>query len=84
MPLPKFNLEVPVGELRVGHEEADNGGEWTVVGASGAPVKREGAAAGGSGRPHKKKAKRAMELAAFASTDVYHQARAAASPVEIL
>ncbi len=48
-----------------------------MIGAKGVAAKRgdsgAGAVAGAVGRPHKKKMKRAMELAAFASTDVYHQ-----------
>jgi hypothetical protein len=51
-----------------GGDAADGGGQWTVIGAKGVAQ-----GAGGGGRPHKKKMKRAMELAAFASTDVYHQ-----------
>ena len=68
--LPGLDLEV-----QGGLDNADSGGEWTVVGAKGIVSKRGGAAADGGGRPHKKKAKRALELAAFLSTDVYHQAR---------
>jgi hypothetical protein len=41
-----------------------------LVGQGGVVCKRNGSAAEGTGRPHKKKAKRAMELAAFTSTDV--------------
>jgi hypothetical protein len=61
--LPKFDLEVPLSAGKA----SDEGGEWTVVGGG---VKRDGAGAVVGGRPHKKKAKRAMELAAFASTDM--------------
>ncbi len=61
--LPRFDLEVPLSAGKA----SDEGGEWTVVGGG---VKRDGAGAVVGGRPHKKKAKRAMELAAFASTDM--------------
>ena len=61
--LPKLDLEVPLAAGKT----SDVGGGWTVVGGG---AKRDSSGAVGGGRPHKKKAKRAMELAAFASTDM--------------